>query len=162
VESLLFLIRKQGRLSFVVLSCYRVVKLRSSPRLHRSILFLSGRRHLLGRSHVLGALLGKIAGVRGAVAEPFAVEVEDVGGDDERDRGGGEDEAGDRELPLGAGLDLGVEGGGVERGDAGQEVAAEAVAAGGRGGVFAVGGDLGWESVIEAWLGGGGGAGLTM
>jgi hypothetical protein len=144
------------------LSCCRVVKLRSSPRLHRSILFLSGRRHLLGRSHVLGALLGKLAGVRGAVAEPFAVEVEDVGGDDERDGGGGEDEAGDRELPLGAGLDLGVEGGGVERGDAGQEVAAEAVAAGGRGGVFAVGGDLRWVLVIEAWLGGGGGAGLTM
>ena len=70
------------------------------------------------------------------------MEVEDVGRDDERDSKAGEDEAGDGELPLGTVLDVGVEGGGVQRGDAGQEVAAEAVAAGGRGGVLAVGGDL--------------------
>jgi hypothetical protein len=76
------------------------------------------------------------------------VEVEDVRGDDERDRSGGQDEAGDRELPLGAGLDPGVEGGGVQGGDAGQEVAAEAVSAGGGGGVFAVGGDLGWVLAV--------------
>jgi len=81
------------------------------------------------------------------------VEVEDVGGDDERDGEGGEDEAGDRELPLGAALDVGVERGRVERGDAGQEVAAEAVAAGGAGGVFAVGGDLGWVLVGRLGLG---------
>ena len=106
--------------------------------------FLSSRGHLRCRCHLLRALLGELAGVRGAVAEPLAVEVEDVGCDDERDGGGGQDEAGDRELPLGAGLDLGVEGGGVQGGDAGQEIAAEAVAAGGGGGVFAVCGDLGW------------------
>jgi len=106
--------------------------------------FLSGGSHLRSRGHLLGALLGKLAGVGGAVAEPLAVEVEDIRGDDERDRSGGQDEAGDRELPLGAGLDLGVEGGGVQGGDAGQEIAAEAVAAGGGGGVFAVCGDLGW------------------
>lgn len=84
-----------------------------------------------------------MAGVRRALAEPFALEVEDIGSDDERDRSGGEDEAGDGKLPLGAGLDVGIEGSGVEGGDAGEEVAAEAVTAGGAGGVLAVGGDLG-------------------
>lgn len=129
--------RSEAR-SFVVLSSSEA----SSLRLYHPILFLSGLGHLLSRCHVLGTLLSKLAGVRGAVAEPGAVEVEDVRGDDERDGEAGEDEAGNGELPLGAVLDVGVEGGGVQRGDAGQEVAAEAVAAGGRGGVLAVGGDL--------------------
>jgi hypothetical protein len=70
------------------------------------------------------------------------VEVEDIRRDDQRDRSSGEDEARDGELPLGAGHDVGVEGRGVEGGDAGEEVTAETVAAGGAGGVFAVGGDL--------------------
>lgn len=118
-------------------------------RLRRSrqfifLLPLSGGSHLLGQGHALGALLGQLAGVLGAVAEPGAVEVEDVRGDDQRDREGGEDEAGDRELPLGAGLDVAIEGGRVQSGDTGQEVATEAVAAGGAGGVFTIGGDLGW------------------
>ena len=62
--------------------------------------------------------------------------------DDQRDGSGREDEARDGKLPLSAGLDVGVEGGGVKGGDAGEEVAAETVAAGGAGGVFAVSGDL--------------------
>jgi hypothetical protein len=70
------------------------------------------------------------------------VEVEDIRRDDQRDRSSGEDGARDGELPLGAGHDVGVEGRGVEGGDAGEEVTAETVAAGGAGGVFAVGGDL--------------------
>jgi hypothetical protein len=76
------------------------------------------------------------------------VEVEDIGRDDKRNGSGSEDEAGDRKLPLGAGLDVGIEGSGVESGDTGEEVAAETVAAGGAGGVFAVGGDLEGMSVL--------------
>ena len=70
------------------------------------------------------------------------MEVEDVRSDDERDGKGCEDEAGDGKLPFGTGLDVGVEGRGVDGGDAGEKVAAETVAACGAGGVFAVGGDL--------------------
>ena len=90
------------------------------------------------------------------------MEVEDVGCDDEWDGERGQDEAGDRELPLGAGLDLGVKGGGVKCRDASQEVAAEAVAAGGAGGVFAIGGDLEGELVVGTLVRGGGGRMLTM
>jgi len=70
------------------------------------------------------------------------MEVEGIRRDDQRDGSGREDEARDGKLPLGAGPDVGVKRRGVEGGDAGQEVAAETVAAGGAGGVFAVGGDL--------------------
>ena len=70
------------------------------------------------------------------------MEVEDVGRDNQRNGSGREDEARDGELPLGTGLDVGVERRGVQGGDAGKEVAAETVAAGGAGGVFAVGCDL--------------------
>jgi hypothetical protein len=56
-------------------------------------------------------------------------------------------------LPLGAGADVGVERRGVQRGDTGEEVTAETVAAGGAGGVFAVGGDLEGVLVMEFFWG---------
>lgn len=84
------------------------------------------------------------------------MEVEHIRRDDQRDGSSREDEARDRELPLGAGFDIGIEGRGVERGDAGEEVAAEAVAAGGAGGVFAVGGDLEGELVGSSLVRGSG------
>jgi len=80
------------------------------------------------------------------------VEVEDVRRDDKRDGSSGEDEARDGELPLGAGPDVGVEGGGVQGGDTSEEVAAETVAAGGAGGVFTVGGDLEGELVLNTLM----------
>ena len=80
------------------------------------------------------------------------MEVEDVRRDDQRDGSGGEDEARDGELPLGARPDVGVEGSGVQGGDAGEEVAAETVAAGGAGGVFTVGGDLESQLVISTLI----------
>lgn len=89
------------------------------------------------------------------------MEVEDIRRDDQRDRSSGEDEARDRELPLGAGLDVGVEGSGVQSGDTGEEVAAETVAAGGAGGVFAVGGNLEAE-LVGSGLVRGDGERLTM
>ena len=104
----------------------------------RNTSLLSSQRGLL-----LSPLLSKLAGILGAVAEPLAVEVEDVRRDNKRDGSGREDEARDGELPFGAGSDVGVKGCGVEGGDTGKEVAAETVAAGGAGGVFTVGGDLG-------------------
>lgn len=70
------------------------------------------------------------------------MEVEDVGRDNQRDGSSREDEARDGELPLGTGFDVGVERCSVQGGDAGEEVAAETVAAGGAGRVFAVGCDL--------------------
>ena len=70
------------------------------------------------------------------------MEVEDVRRNNERNRSSREDETRDRQLPFGAGLDVGVERRGVQRGNTGEKVAAETVAAGGAGGVFAVGGDL--------------------
>jgi hypothetical protein len=70
--------------------------------------------------------------------------VEDVRCDDERDSSSGEDETRDGELPFGARFDVGVERRGVESSDTGEEVTTETVAAGGAGGVFAVGSDLGW------------------
>jgi hypothetical protein len=70
------------------------------------------------------------------------MEVEDIRCDDQRDGSSGENKARNGELPLGAGFDVGVERRGAQSGDAGEEVAAETVAAGGAGGVFAVGGDL--------------------
>lgn len=75
------------------------------------------------------------------------MEVEDVRCDDQRDGSGCEDKTRDGELPLRAGLDVGVEGSGVQGGDTSEEVAAETVAASGAGGVFAVGGDLQSELV---------------
>lgn len=89
------------------------------------------------------------------------MEVEDVRRDDQRDGSSGEDEARDGELPLGTGPDVGVEGSGVQGGDAGEEVAAEAVAAGGAGGVFAIGGDLEGELVLGTFMIGDG-KGRTM
>jgi hypothetical protein len=102
---------------------------------------------------LLSPLLSQLASVLGAVAEPLALEVEDVRRDDERDGKSGEDEARDGELPLGAGADVGVERRGVQRGDTGEEVTAETVAAGGAGGVFAVGGDLEGVLVMEFFWG---------
>jgi hypothetical protein len=78
-------------------------------------------------------LLSQLASVLRAAAEPLALEVEDVRCDDERDGKSGEDEARDGELPFGAGVDVGVQRRGVQRGNAGEEVAAETVAAGGAG-----------------------------
>jgi hypothetical protein len=89
------------------------------------------------------------------------MEVKDIRRDNQWDRSSREDEAGDWELPLGAGLDVGVEGSGVEGGDAGEEVAAETVAAGGAGGVFAVGGNLEAE-LVGSGLVRGDGERLTM
>ena len=89
------------------------------------------------------------------------MEVEDVRRDDQRDGSSGEDEARDGELPLGAGPDVGVEGSGVQGGDAGEEIAAEAVAAGGAGGVFAIGGDLEGVLVLGTFMIGDG-KGRTM
>jgi hypothetical protein len=97
---------------------------------------------------LLDPLLSQLAGVLGAVTEPLALEVEDVRRDDERNGKGGEDEARDGELPFGAGADVGVERCGVQSRDTGEEVTAETVAAGGAGGVFAVGGDLEGMSVL--------------
>ena len=94
------------------------------------------------RGLLLGPLLSQLAGILGAVTEPSAVEVEDVRCDDKRDGSASEDKAWDRQLPLGAGHDVGVEGSGVEGGNTSEEVAAEAVATSGAGGVFTVGCDL--------------------
>jgi len=84
------------------------------------------------------------------------MEVEDIRRDDQRDGSSSEDEARNRKLPLGAGPDVGVEGRGVEGGDAGEEVAAETVASGGAGGVFTVGGDLEEELVVDTLVRGDG------
>jgi hypothetical protein len=104
------------------------------------------------RRLLLSSLLGQLASVLGAAAEPLALEVEDVRCDDKRDSSGGEDETRDGELPFGARSDVGVERRGVESGDAGEEVAAETVAAGGAGGVLAVGGDLEGVLVLDSWV----------
>ena len=87
-------------------------------------------------------MLSELARVLGAVAEPGAVEVEDVRCDDERDGSSCEDEAGDGKLPLGSGLDVRVERSGVEGGNTSEEVTAETVTTCGAGGVFAVCSDL--------------------
>ena len=109
---------------------------------HSNTSLLSNKSGLL-----LCPLLSQLAGILGAVAEPLAVEVEDVRCDDQRNGSGREDKARDGELPLGAGPDVRIERSGVEGGDAGEEVAAETIAAGGTGGVFAVGSDLEGELV---------------
>lgn len=74
------------------------------------------------------------------------MEVEDIGSDDQRYGESGEHERRDRKLPLGTRLDVGIQRRGIQSGDTGEEVAAEAVAAGGAGGILAIGSDLSIES----------------
>lgn len=57
---------------------------------------------------LLRTLLGKLRSILRPTAEPFAVEVEDIGSDDQRYGESGEHEGRDRKLPLGTGLDVGV------------------------------------------------------
>lgn len=72
--------------------------------------------------------------------KPLALPIKDIDGDSDDDGDAGQDRRRVLERVFRVALEVGVEGRGVHGGDAGQEVAREAVAAGRGGGVGAVGG----------------------
>ena len=86
----------------------------------------------------LGTLLLQLHGERTSLAESLAVEVEHVHRDAQQDADGAQDERGNWQRPLRARLDVGEHWLRVQSRDASQEVTAETVAAGRRGGVWTV------------------------